>query len=131
RIGAAAVGLLGAVGLKEVRVARRPVVGVLATGNELLEAGEPWERGRIYESNRAMLLEPLRAAGGLPRSYPIVPDSLRETSWSLKQALSECDAVITTGGVSVGEYDFVKTAFEQIDGELNFWRVAIKPGKPF
>lgn len=131
RIGAGAVGLLGAVGLKEVRVAQRPVVGLLATGNELLEAGESWQPGKIYESNRAMLLEPLHAAGALPRSYPILPDSLPDTSRILEQALRECDAVITTGGVSVGEYDFVKKAFEQIGGELSFWRVAIKPGKPF
>ena len=131
RIGAAAIGLLGALGLKEVSVARRPVVGLLATGNELLEAGESWEAGKIYESNRAMLLDPLRAAGALPRSYPIVPDSLRDTSRILEQALGECDAVVTTGGVSVGQYDFVKKAFEEIGGELNFYRVAIKPGKPF
>ncbi len=131
RIGAAGIALLGAMGLKDVGVARRPVVGLLATGNELLEAGESLEPGRIYESNRSMLLDPLRAAGASPRSYPIVPDSLRDTSRILEQALGECDAVITTGGVSVGQYDFVKKAFEQIGGELNFWRVAIKPGKPF
>jgi len=131
RIGATAIGLLGALGLKEVSVARRPVVGLLATGNELREPGESLEPGTIYESNRAMLLEPLRAAGALPRSYAIVADSLRDTSKALEEAFAECDAVITSGGVSVGQYDFVKKAFEQIGGELNFWRVAIKPGKPF
>lgn len=131
RLGAGSIALLAALGIRDVSVARRPMVGLVVTGNELIEAGEPFEPGKIYESNRAMLLEPLRSAGAVARNYPLVPDSLPETIRALGQAMSECDAVITTGGVSVGEYDLVKKAFEALGGKLEFWNVAIKPGKPF
>src|SRR5204863_5718948 len=89
------------------------------------------EPGQIFESNRAMLMEPLRQAGAMPQSYMLVQDTLPQTCRALEQAFSECDAVITTGGVSVGEHDLVKKAFETMGGRLEFWRVAIKPGKPF
>jgi molybdopterin molybdotransferase len=117
--------------MREVSVSRRPLVGLVATGSELMEAGEPLQPGQIYESNRAMLLEPLRQSGAVARSYPLVQDSLTETIHILEQALNECDAVVTTGGVSVGEHDLVKKAFESLGGKLEFWKVAIKPGKPF
>ena len=131
RVGAGAVGLLSALGLNEVSVARRPVAGLIATGSELLEAGEPLRPGKIYESNRSMIAGLLQLAGAVARPYALVADSFAETCRVLEQALSECDAVISTGGVSVGEHDLVKKAFEQIGGKLEFWRVAIKPGKPF
>jgi molybdopterin molybdotransferase len=97
------IGLMAAAGISLVNVHRRPIVGLLATGSELIEAGQPLPPGKIYESNRA----------------------------ALQQALDECDAVVTSGGVSVGELDFVKAAFEKLGGKMDFWKVAIKPGKPF
>jgi molybdopterin molybdotransferase len=118
-------------GIAKVEVAQQPKVGILATGSELLDPGQGIESGKIYESNRAMLMEPVRHAGAIPRSYMLVPDDLRQTCRALEQGFSECDAVITTGGVSVGEYDLVKKAFEMLGGRLEFWRVAVKPGKPF
>jgi len=131
RLGIGSIALLAAMGFSQTTVARRPIVGLIATGNELLEPGEPFTAGKIYESNRAMLLNPLRESGAVPVIFPIVPDSLDQTCRVFEKALAECDAVITTGGVSVGGYDFVKAAFERIGGKLDFWKVAIKPGKPF
>ncbi len=131
RLTAMRVGLLAAVGLKALKVARQPRIGLLATGNELVEPGQSLPAGKIYESNRAALAALLTAAGALPRAYPVVPDTLAATTAMLEQALAECDGLVTTGGVSVGELDFVKNAFEQIGGEIQFWRVAMKPGKPF
>lgn len=125
------IGLLGAVGVSEVTVGRQPVVGLIATGSELREAGSPLAPSQIYESNRAMLGALIARAGGPPKVYPLVRDTLDATRAALEQALAECDIVVTSGGVSVGELDFVKAAFESLGGELQFWRVAIRPGKPF
>lgn len=127
----AQLNLLAASGVIEMSVARRSVIGLLATGSELREVGSPLAPGQIYESNRMMLAAALRQIGAEPRVYPIVSDTLEATSAALARAFGECDAVITSGGVSVGEFDFVKAAFEQLGGAMNFWKVAVKPGKPF
>jgi molybdopterin molybdotransferase len=112
-------------------VRRQPVVGLLATGSELLEAGQTAQSGKIFESNRITLAPLLARAGAVPRRFPLVRDTLEETRNALTSAFAECDAVVTTGGVSVGELDFVKSAFEQLGGALEFWKVSIRPGKPF
>jgi molybdopterin molybdotransferase len=125
------VGLMAAVGISSVNAHRRPVVGLLATGSELVEAGQPLPPGKIYESNRAALEPLLVRSGAVARVFPLVPDTLEATCRALKQALDECDAVVTSGGVSVGELDFVKAAFEKLGGKMDFWKVAIRPGKPF
>ena len=125
------IGLLSALGLSTVRAARAPVLGLLATGSELKEAGQALSPGQIYESNRITLALLASTSGGGPKIYPLVPDDLVATQSALAQAFAECDAVLTTGGVSVGQTDLVKPAFAQLGGELDFWRVAIKPGKPF
>ena len=104
---------------------------MLATGSELREPGHSLEPGQIYESNRATLAALIRSAGGLPEIFSIVPDTLPATRDALSQAFERCDLVVTSGGVSVGEMDFVKQAFQEIGGTLTFWRVSIKPGRPF
>lgn len=131
RLGALRLGLLGALGVASVEVRRRPVVALLATGSELIEPGQPWSAGRIYESNRLTLAPLLARAGAAPRLQPLVPDSLEATRAALEQAFADADAVVTTGGVSVGELDFVKAAFEALGGTLDFWKVSMRPGKPF
>jgi molybdopterin molybdotransferase len=78
-----------------------------------------------------MLVPLVTQAGGLAKRYPIVADSLPATTAALETAFHECDFVLTSGGVSVGEMDFVKAAFTDLGGKLEFWRVAIRPGKPF
>ena len=125
------IGLLAAAGLLELEVSRRPRIGLLATGSELAEPGRSLQPGQIYESNRVMLASLVKRVGAQPDIFPLVPDTMEATRSSLEEALTRCDAAITTGGVSVGEFDFVKAAFELMGGELNFWKVSIKPGKPF
>jgi len=125
------VALLSATGVGEISVGRSPIVGLLATGSELREAGQPLEPGQIYESNRVALAPLIARVGGVPRIFPLVPDTLAATQYALENAFAECDIVVTSGGVSLGEMDFVKSAFEQIGGVLDFWKVAVRPGKPF
>jgi molybdopterin molybdotransferase len=129
--GAAHIALLAACGTAQVPVNRRPSVALLATGSELQEAGSPLAPGQIYESNRAALAPLIASTGALPKNFPIVPDDPEATRAALSRAFAECDIVITCGGVSVGEMDFVKSAFEELGGKLEFWKVALKPGRPF
>ena len=127
------IALLAAVGVGEVSVGRRPVVGLLATGSELREVldASGLAPGQIFESNRAALAPLITRVGGVPKIFPLVPDSLAATQSALADAFAVCDVVVTSGGVSVGEMDFVKAAFEQSGGALEFWKVAVRPGKPF
>jgi molybdopterin molybdotransferase len=133
RLGAAHVGLLSATGIAQVTVNRRPIVALLATGSELKEPTAPAQLapGQIFESNRAALTPLIAATGAIPKNFPIVLDTAEATHAALTRAFAECDLVITCGGVSVGEMDFVKSAFEELGGQLDFWKVAIKPGRPF
>jgi molybdopterin molybdotransferase len=130
-LGAAQLAVLAALGAGEVPVGRRPVLGLLATGSELRDPGDPLLPGQIYESNRLSLAALAHQAGAAPKVYPLVPDDLAATVRALQIAFKECDAVVTSGGVSVGEKDLVKAAFQNMGGELDFWRIAVKPGKPF
>ena len=131
RIGLGQLGLFSAAGIARVKVGRRPGAGVLATGSELKQAGERLELGQIYESNRLMLSQLVQRAGAFVRIFPLIPDTLGATRQGLEQAFSECDIVVTSGGASVGEMDFVKQGFTDAGGDLQFWKVAIRPGRPF
>ncbi len=122
---------LAATGVATVNVGRRPQVGLLATGSELAEPGRRLAPGNIYESNRLALAALLERAGAVPKIFPLVPDELTATHQALDDALSESDVVVTTGGASVGELDFIKRAFVEAGGQLEFRRVAIRPGRPF
>ena len=128
-IGAAEVGLLAAVGVERVRVARRPRVAILATGSELVAAGRPLEPGQIRNSNSYTAYGQVMAAGADPILLGIARDDPDETRRLLAAAL-ENDVVITSGGVSVGDYDFVKQVQDELGVERHFWGVATKPGKP-
>jgi molybdopterin molybdotransferase len=123
--------LLAAAGIGEVGVGCQPTVGILASGSELREPGEPLGPGQIYESNRGALAALMRRVGAKPTVMPIVVDALAATRLALARALEQFDVVVTSGGVSVGELDFIKRAFEEGGGQLEFWQVAIRPGKPF
>lgn len=131
KLTAARLGLLAALGFGVVTVSRKPIVGIFSTGDELVTSGRPLRPGQIYESNRACLIPLLEAAGATMRDFGIVRDGLEATAAALKEAFAECDAVVTSGGVSVGEHDHVKPALELAGGRLDLWRIAIKPGKPF
>lgn len=131
RISAGRLGLFSAAGINEVTVGSRPRVALLATGSELVWPGETLEPGKIHESNRAALAAMVTGAGGEPVALPFAKDTPKETRKALEEAFEQCDVVATTGGVSVGELDFVKSAFQEMGGNLELWKVAIKPGRPF
>lgn len=125
------VGLLGALGISEISVFRRVKVGLLATGSELQESNATPAEGKVFESNRAMLSAFIQRIGAEPTVYPIVPDEMAGTKTMLQKAFTENQVVVTSGGVSVGEFDYVKQAFEAIGGKQTLWKVNVKPGKPF
>jgi molybdopterin molybdotransferase len=131
RIGAAALGLMAAAGVNSVTAGKRPRVGLLATGSELVEPGRPLGPGKIYESNRLALDTLTAQAGAAPKMFPLVPDTLDGTTSALNAALEQSDILVTCGGASVGEMDFIKPALQAIGGEMDFWKVAIRPGRPF
>jgi len=124
------VALAAATGTDRCQVHRRPKVGILATGSELCEPGKPLTDGGIYESNRVLIQSLVKRAGCDPVVYPIVKDTLEATCEALSKAAEACDAIVTSGGVSVGDYDFIKPAIESLGGVIDFWRIRIKPGKP-
>lgn len=129
RLGPAEVGLLASIGVDPVSVTRRPRVAILATGSELVPIGEPLRPGQIRNSNSYTAYGQVSAAGGEPVMLGIARDDLEETRRLIAAAL-EHDVVLTSGGVSVGEYDFVKQVQEELGVERRFWGVATKPGKP-
>jgi len=125
------LGLLAAAGISRASCRRPPEVVLVATGSELQEAGQPLQPGAIYESNRLMLSVMAQQAGAIATTLPPISDDLEVTKSALKQAFAHSDVVVTTGGVSVGEMDWVRTAFTEIGGQLEVSNVAMKPGKPF
>lgn len=123
------VGLLASVGHQSVAVVRRPRVAILATGSELVPPGLPLGPGQIRNSNSFTAYGQVVAAGGDPILLGIAPDDLSETRRLIAAALDQ-DVVITSGGVSVGEFDFVKQVQDELGVVRRFWGVAAKPGKP-
>ena len=129
RVGAAEVGLLASVGVETLPVVRRPRVAILATGSELVPPGQPLAPGQIRNSNSFTAYAQVVAAGGDPILLGIAADDPGETRRLLAAALEQ-DVVLTSGGVSVGEFDFVKQVQEELGVERRFWGVKTKPGKP-
>jgi molybdopterin molybdotransferase len=123
------LGLAASVGLAELPVFRKLRVAIFSTGNELLEPGQDLTEGAIYNSNRYALHASLAALGCQVLDLGIVEDRRQATCNALLNGAAEADLVITTGGVSVGDEDHVRSALKE-DGTLEFWRIAIKPGKP-
>jgi molybdopterin molybdotransferase len=122
-------GLAASVGINALPVYRKVRLGLFFTGDELVMPGEPLAPGRIYNSNRFTLRGLGEVFGCEVRDYGIVPDTLEATRAALRRAASECDLIVTSGGVSVGEADYVKPAVEA-EGKLLMWRIAMKPGRP-
>ncbi|MDW7674401.1 MAG: molybdopterin molybdotransferase MoeA, partial [Bacillota bacterium] len=121
------IGMLAALGYSKVQVFRKPKIALLSTGDELINLDEPLAPGKIRNSNLYTLAAMVKKLGGDPVLLGIVSDSLEDTAAMLQEA-SQYDLVITTGGVSVGDYDVVKDAMTKIGAELLFWRVNIRPG---
>jgi molybdopterin molybdotransferase len=121
--------MLSSLGLVEVSVRIRPRVSILSTGDEVVEAGTPLGPGQIYSSNSHSLAGMVLLAGGIPIDRGNAPDDPAILQDYL-QRCTDADLILTTGGVSVGDFDYVVDAFEQQGSRLDFWKVAIKPGKP-
>jgi molybdopterin molybdotransferase len=129
RLGPAETGLLAALGFIEVPVRRKLLVALLSTGDEVREPGETLRRGQIHDANRYILAGLLERLGVEVSDHGIVRDDEARLGDALREAAAESDLIITSGGVSTGEEDHVRTAIAN-DGSLYFWRLAIKPGRP-
>jgi len=124
------LGLLAAAGVNEVTVKRRIKIAFFSTGDELTALGEPLASGKIYDSNRYLLSGLLADSAYSIFDGGVIADTKQVLEDTLRQAAENYDAIITTGGASVGDADFVKEALENC-GRINFWKIAVKPGKPF
>lgn len=128
-IGPAAVGLAAATGNSLACVYRRPRVAILSTGDELVDVADAPGPGKIHDSNSHALAAQVSAAGGIPLRYPLVPDEAEAVREAFGQAAAEADVIVTSGGVSVGDYDVVRSVLTE-EGRLEFWSVAMRPGSP-
>jgi len=130
KLNAAAIGYLAGLGITTVSVYKKPSVGILVTGNELVKPGNELEYGKIYESNSIMLQAALLDSGIKNSTIYKVNDDFISTKNSIKKALNENDVLLISGGISVGDYDFVKAALEELKVKTLFYKVNQKPGKP-
>lgn len=122
------IGVLASLGYDAVSALRRPVVAILATGNELLEPGAPYSPGMIYDSNTYGIAAAVIRSGGIPKPIGIARDNLESMNASLRAGL-DADMLVTSAGVSKGDYDMVKDVLAQ-RGEIDFWSVRMRPAKP-
>jgi len=124
------IGILASSGYASVEVSSRPRVAVLSTGNEICEAGRPLREAAIYDSNGPQLAAQAKAAGCEARPFGIVPDEPGRLEEALARALDECDVVLVSGGVSMGDFDLVPRSLSALGVERVFHKVAMRPGKP-
>lgn len=130
QINAAHIGLLASTGTQQVNCYKPLTVGLFSSGDELRQAGEPLSFGQIYDSNRDMLHALLTQLPVTIKDYGTLSDDLDEIEHALMKADQECDVVLSSAGVSVGSADFIKEALDKL-GNIELWKVAMKPGKPF
>jgi len=129
RLNAADIGLLASMGIIEIEVFRKPRVAIFSTGDELQSLGTPLENGQIYDSNRYTLSALLKKMGVETIDMGVLSDDEEIISRAFQNAAYSTDMVITSGGVSVGEADFIKDTLMKL-GRVDFWKIAMKPGKP-
>jgi len=128
-IGPAEIGLLASLGMDKVETIRVPKIAILATGDELIEVDKALVPGKIRSSNSYTLYGQVLRCGGIPVDLGIVRDAREEIRTKIESGLG-CDMLLTSGGVSVGDYDLVKDVLAELGTEMKFWKVAMKPGKP-
>lgn len=126
---AASISLAATMGHESIEVFRKPVIGIISTGDELVKPGSEIKDWEIYESNSFGIAALVQKMGGEPICYEVVTDSLDRLRESLNHAAKNCDAIITSGGVSMGDWDIVRKLME-LEGEIIFWRVDMRPGGP-
>ncbi len=127
---AASIGLIASMGLDKVKVYKKPVIGLITTGTEIIEPGLPLEDGQIYNSNAYSLYIQLTKAGAIVRYAGIIGDDREKTKEIISKTVANSDMLIISGGVSMGDFDFVPEVLKEIGIKIHFDRVAIKPGKP-
>ena len=128
-LGPGHLGVLASVGTESVVVVPPARVGVLSTGDELTSAADPLLPGQIRDSNRPMLLALVARAGCIPVDLGVAPDDEVAITAAIQRGVAGCDAILTSGGVSVGDFDYVKTVLDRL-GNMHWWQVAVRPGKP-
>lgn len=128
-LNSAHVGILASLGRPIVKLTRRPKVAILATGDEVIDVDERLEPGKLRSSNTYTLYSQVLQCGGIPKNLGIAKDKPEELEKKLRQGL-DCDLILTSGGVSVGDYDLVKFILAKIGTDIKFWKVAMRPGKP-
>jgi len=125
----ASVSLAATMGHANIRVVRKPNIAVIGVGDELTPPGEPLSESSIYESNTFGLSSLVEKMGGIPRRFELINDSMDRLRGTLDEAAATCDAILTSGGVSMGEWDLVRRIMEE-EGDVRFWKVMIRPGGP-
>ena len=123
------IGILASLGQANIIVYSKPLIGYFSTGDELISVTQKIKKSQVYDSNRYLLHGLLQKYPIKIKDYGVVKDNLADLEKKLKKASNECDLLITTGGVSVGDADFVKNALDKI-GKVDFWKIAVKPGRP-
>ncbi len=123
------IGMLAVIGRSQIAVSQRPTVSILSTGDEILELDETPQGPQIFNSNGHMLAAQIKSAGGIPVYLGIAKDTEKDLMEKFKWAL-HADIVVSSGGVSVGDYDLVKSSLQKMGQDMLFWKVAMKPGKP-
>jgi molybdopterin molybdotransferase len=129
-LGAPEIAVLAAAQCTKLPVYRRPLVAILSTGNELVTPDQPLQPGQIVDSNQYALAALVAQIGGMPQRLGIVPDQPEVLKKAIAQAISSADIVLSTGGVSVGDYDYVDQILAELGAEIHIRSVAVKPGKP-
>ena len=123
------IGMLAVIGRSQIAVGQRPTVAILSTGDEILELDETPQGPQIFNSNGHMLAAQIKSAGGIPVYLGIAKDTEKDLMEKFEWAL-KADIVVSSGGVSVGDYDLVKSSLQKMGQDMLFWKVAMKPGKP-
>ncbi|MEI2367420.1 molybdopterin molybdenumtransferase [Niallia circulans] len=128
KINPGVVAVLATFGIEQVPVAKKPTIGLFATGTELLEVHEELEEGKIRNSNAYMILAQIERAGAVPRYFGKLPDVMETSFEAIRQKIDSVDMLITTGGVSVGDYDLLPEIYRKLGAEVLFNKIAMRPG---
>ena len=124
------IGLLAGIGVYQIEVIRRPLIGIFSTGDELVEGSQALQPGQIRDSNRFSLIALLERDGFETMDLGLIPDNQQDIESTVLEGVKKCDALLTTGGVSMGDYDYVKVVLDEV-GDMRWMQIAIKPAKPF